>query len=121
MAATYRGVPLEEIRIASVSWAEDRAVYIRSRSARKPGDRDVEPEWATEAATDERALIAPSRPPEGTDYAEGKSLEVLGFSASAGAVLKVWLQPLGIEAGEWEGVNACFAGRSAVKRYEGSD
>ncbi len=34
-----------------------RAEYIRSRSFRRPSDKDIEPDWANEAFPDDDALI----------------------------------------------------------------
>lgn len=89
--------------------------YIRTRSSRRVHDRDVEPEWATEAATDEMSLISWAPPPRGSTAIESESLLVLGYSRSAAAVLKVWLRPLRIGHGEWVGVNAAFA-KAALQR-----
>jgi hypothetical protein len=118
---TYRGVPLEEIRIAAVQWPDESAAYIRSRSNRRANDHDVEPEWATEAATSEGAVVSWAPPPEGSDSEESESLVVLGYSAMADAVLKVWLRPIDIAAGAWIGVNAAFAKQNIARRLLGGD
>jgi hypothetical protein len=36
--------------------------YIRTRSARRPGDSDIGPEWADEAFADDDALAGLARP-----------------------------------------------------------
>ena len=113
---TYRGVPLEQIRIESVQWPDDRAEYIRTRSSRRDNDRDVEPEWATEAATS-GAEVSWAPPPEGSDAVESESLVVLGYSDMVQAVLRVWLRPIDLQAGDWIGVNAAFPKRSVAQRF----
>lgn len=106
----YEGVPYEDLPIDAVDWLH-RAEHIRTRSARYgPGELDVEPEWATEAALDRLRLVGPG---------SGRSVEVVGYSPSApardrsgtGRVLKVWLVPKE-QAGEppqgaWWGASAC--------------
>jgi hypothetical protein len=73
-----------------------RAEHVRSRSKRYgTGEFDVEPEWATEAALDRHRLAGPST--------IGESLQVVGYSTACGRILKVWLYPKDIEAGEWYG------------------
>jgi hypothetical protein len=110
-------VPLEEIRIASVLWSEEAASYIRSRSQRRRGDRDVEPEWATEAATSVGAMVSWAPPPPNSDACESESLLVVGFSEMVGVVLRVWVRPIDLAAGDWFGVNAAFVKRSLAKRF----
>lgn len=106
----HEGVPYDELRIDDVDWSH-RADHIRSRSARYgPGEFDVEPEWATEAALDPQRLVGPGG---------GRSVEVVGYSPSApargregtGRVLKVWLVPKEdpgeAPRGAWWGASAC--------------
>jgi hypothetical protein len=115
---TYRGVPLEDLRIDSVLWPDDRAEYIRTRSTRRKNDKDVEPEWATEAATSEGAEVSWAPPPEGSDALESESLLVLGYADMVRAVLKVWLRPAGdVRSGEWLGVNGAFAKKNVEKQF----
>lgn len=115
--ATYRGVPLEEIGIRSVQWPDEAAAYIKTRSERRPNDRDVEPEWATEAATSNGAEVSWAPPAEGSDAIESESLMVIGSSESAGSVLKVWLRPLDLKAGDWIGVNAAFPKARVARQF----
>ncbi len=116
---TYEGIALSELRIDEVDWFH-RGEYIRTRTVRYP-DRlefDVEPEWATEAATDPLRLVSTTG---------GKSIEVIGWSASApglqegeqGRVLKVWLVPKDLSHGVWWGASACDGNRSNRNEYEG--
>jgi hypothetical protein len=51
----YDGIPYEDLRFDEVDWSE-AADHIRDRSKRvgRPGEFDVEPEWATEALADRR-------------------------------------------------------------------
>ncbi len=77
---------------------------------RNPGDFDVEPEWATEAALEPKRLAAEA----------GASLEVIGYSAGAGRLLKVWLFPKNegnLHSGEWWGTSACAANAQDVRDY----
>lgn len=87
-----------------------RAEHIRTRSARQPGDFDVEPAWATEAALDPDRLV---------DVASEGSIVVLGFSEQAGPVLKVWLVPKDDmpASGESWGASAYAANEQNVRDY----
>jgi hypothetical protein len=106
----YRGVPVSGLRIDAIEWTEDRAEHIRTRTKRYgPGQIDVEPEWATEAATDPVRLAGPAQ--------SGESLQVVGWSGSCGRILKVWLFPKDMEAGEWYGASACEANDTNKRRY----
>lgn len=106
----YRGVPIRGLRIDAVEWTEERAEHIRSRTKRYgPGEFDIEPEWATEAATDVDRLAGPA--------GSGESLQVVGFSVSCGRVLKVWLYPKDLEAGEWYGASASEANETNQRQY----
>ena len=82
-ADRFQGIPIDELPILAVDWLH-RAEHIRTRSARQPGDLDVEPAWATETALDPDRLV---------DVASDGSIVLLGFSEQAGRVLKVWLAP----------------------------
>ena len=113
---SYRGVPLKDIEVSSVLWSEEASAYIRTRSSRRPRDRDIEPEWATEAATWSGAMGSWAPPPPGSEAIESESLMILGFSESARSVLRVWVRPLDMDRGEWLGVNAAFVKRSVARR-----
>lgn len=106
---TFEGIPVDELPIVAVDWLY-RAEHIRMRSKRYPGDFDVEPAWATEAALDPGRLV---------DIASEGSIVVLGFSGEAGRVLKVWLVPKDDmpSSGEWWGASACAANDSNTKDY----
>jgi hypothetical protein len=106
----YRGVPIQGLRIDSVEWTSDRAEHIRSRRKRHgPGEFDLEPEWATEAALDRHRLAGPAM--------TGEALQVVGYSPSCGRVLKVWLIPDDMEAGGWYGASACEANDTNKRTY----
>jgi hypothetical protein len=105
----FEGIPYSQLRIDSVD-REHRAEHIRTRSTRYgPGEFDVEPEWATEAALDPQRLVG-----RGTS---ATSIQVVGCSQSApvrvpeevGRVLKVWLVPKDHPpvSGDWWGASAC--------------
>ena len=85
---TYDGIPIPELPIDEVNW-EHRGEYIRTRSKRKgPQEFDVEPEWATAAVMDPRAVIR--RDPAGRS---GQGVRITGYSTGAGQVLAVILIP----------------------------
>ena len=104
----YEGIPLRDLRINEVDWIH-RAEHIQSRSSRTPGDFDVEPAWATQAALDPFRLMRTT---------SGVSVEVVGFSNRCGRVLKVWIVPKDMEAGAWWGASACQANRKDRREYE---
>ena len=90
----YRGVPTSSLRIEAIEWTDERVDHIRNRTKRLgSGEIDIEPEWATEAAMDVYRLAGPAN--------SGGSLQVVGFSQSCEAILKVWLYPKDLEAGTW--------------------
>ena len=116
-ADTYRGLPLDELRIDAVDWAHG-AQHLRTRTDRYgSGELDLEPEWATEASLDPRRIVRATK---------SKSLEVIGWSESApprrdgdgGRLLKVWLVPKRIDHGEWWGASACPANERDRRNYE---
>ena len=104
------GIPIRGLRIDSVEWIDERAEHVRTRTKRYgPGEFDIEPEWATEAALDPGRLAGPA--------ASGEALQVVGFSTACGRVLKVWLYPKDLEAGEWYGASACEANETNKRMY----
>jgi hypothetical protein len=46
------------------------------------------------------------------------SLQVVGFSAACDRVLKVWLYPKDMDAGEWYGASACLANPTNTRNYQ---
>lgn len=112
----FYGIAPEDLPIDDVDW-EHRGAYIRTRSTRRPGDFDVEPEWATEAAFDEFRRVAAPDPASKT----GESIRVVGYSQSADRVLVVILRPKRLPSidGSWWGVNAWAANSTAMRRYQG--
>lgn len=108
----YDGIPYEELSIETVDW-EHRAEYIRTRSARKgPKEFDIEPEWATEAVHDPRALVG-AGPSE-----SGVTIQIIGYSRGAGRLLSVLIlgkdEPV---ASDWWGVNAWGANDRDKRAY----
>jgi hypothetical protein len=101
--------------IEDIDW-HYRGEYIRTRSRRRPGDFDVEPEWATEAASDENRKIAAPDPSSKT----GQTIRVLGYSQAVNRVLVVILRPKNLPDvdGSWWGVNAWAASSTAMRRYQ---
>lgn len=81
-------MPVDDIVIEEVDWLH-RGQYIQTRSARRPGERDVTPEWATEAVFDaERLTLAPDPASR-----SGESIRVIGMSRSANRIHVVILTP----------------------------
>lgn len=117
----YKGVPMEALRIDEVIWTPERAHHIRTRSQRRAGDFDVQPEWATEGALDPHRVVRIAGNEPATE-----SLKVIGRStAAAGALgeeqllLKVWIwsdDPEG--SSTWNGGSAAKASSSDVAQYE---
>lgn len=103
----YRDAPLDRLAIREVDWTHG-AEHLRTRSERHPGDTDIEPAWATEAALEPRRAVAAT---------EGTSIQVVGWSESAGRLIKVWLVPKDLERGEWWGASACAANRRDARNY----
>lgn len=82
---------------------QHRGDYIRTRSERRPGDVDIEPEWADEAFADDDALI--DSPDPATD-------RLVGYSSSARMVIVVIYM-----RDELIGVNAWKANSTQRNRY----
>ena len=110
MDGVYKGVGLRELRINAVSWTEERAEHLR-RSRRNPDERDIECEWATEAALD------PSRVVVVAGAGESASLKVVGWSDGALILLKVWIWSDDPTRDEWNGGSAAPANGTDEKRY----
>jgi hypothetical protein len=90
-----------------VDW-QYRGDYIRTRSARRPGDTDIEPEWADEAFADDDALIDSPDPASKS----GKTDRLVGYSPSARMVIVVLHLREGLI-----GVNAWKANPTQSNRY----
>ncbi len=99
----------------AVEWPEVIVEYIRTRSERRPGDMDIEPEWATEAALDPTRILGVGTDPQTGQ--ESLSLIVIGYSAAAAEILAVWLRPKEMEEGHWYGQNAAKARRQWRRAY----
>jgi hypothetical protein len=101
--------------VQAVEWPHVIVEYIRTRSERRPGDMDIEPEWATEAALDPmRILGVRTNPKTGK---ESLSVTVIGYSAAADEILAVWLRPKDMDEGEWYGQNVAKARRQWRRAY----
>jgi len=110
----YDGIPVVDLRI-SVTDVPD-PVHLR-RSARYPGEVDIDPAAAMEAATDPHGLIA--RDPRSRT---GEAIRVIGYSATAGQVLLVVLLPDDHPpTGHWHIVTAWPAGRRQTAAYQATD
>ena len=85
-----------------------RAEYIASRSARRPGDTDIEPAWADEAFADDDAVVDSPDPASKS----GKTDRLVGYSRMARMVIVViYLRD------ELIGVNAWKANETQTHRY----
>lgn len=60
---------------------------------------------------DPKRIVAPAG-------ANSDSLEVIGFSSSAGELLKVWIYPEDLEAGNWLGASASKANSTDRRNYK---
>ena len=107
----YRGVLLGDLRIDEIDW-EANGEHLQTRSQRRAGDMDLDPEWATAAALDPYRMLRA----RGND-----ALEVVGSSPSAppvARILKVWIRPMySIDDAKWEGGSACPAGPNVRRIY----
>ena len=90
-----------------------RGEYIATRSARRPGDTDIDSAWADEAYTDEARVVFDP------DYASktGRSVRTIGYSPTAGFIITVITV---VEEGHLWGVNAWKANEKDAAAYEGS-
>ena len=85
-----------------------RGEYIRTRSERRPGDTDIEPEWAGEAFADDDALVDSPDPASKS----GETDRLVGYSPTARTVIVViYLRERLI------GVNAWKANPTQARRY----
>jgi hypothetical protein len=110
---TYHDIQLGNLYINDVKWEPEQADHIRHRAERKGqvGDMNIEPEWATEAAVDPFAIRRlPHQQPS-------RSLIVVGWSAAAEAVLRVFVIPLDLTAGLWQGTTAAKAADRVARQY----
>ncbi|WP_264030547.1 hypothetical protein [Cellulosimicrobium sp. SH8] len=109
----FLGWKVSDIPIEDVDWTESREHL--ARSMRKPGERDVQPEWATEAAFDPERLIQAPDPASRS----GKSIRIIGRSPAANRVFVVILVPKDDvqHTGAWWGASAWEADSRDVRRY----
>ena len=68
-----------------IEWSDEAAAHIRTRSARYPGDTDIEPDWTTEAVNDPLRLVAEPDPKS----AHGNSVRTTGYSHTGQMVITV--------------------------------
>lgn len=108
----YDGIRVPELPIEEVDWYY-RGEYIKHRSVRKPGEMDVEPEWATQAVMDPLAVIRRDRASR-----SGEGIRVTGYSLGASQVLVVILVPKDHPpTGAWWGANAWVANERDRRDY----
>lgn len=96
--------------MVAVDW-KYRASYIQTRSRRRAGEIDIEPSWADEAVADPDAAWLDPDPKSKS----GRSVRVIGYSATAGMVITVILVPK--DEGGWWGANAWHANRADERIY----
>lgn len=107
----YDGIPVVELPITEVDVPDP--AHLR-RSERYPGEVDIAPAAAVEAATDLRGLIA--RDPQSRT---AESIRVIGYSPMVGRVLLVVLLPEDHPpTGRWHVVTAWPAGVRFTAAYE---
>lgn len=110
----YDGIPYDELAFEEIDWSE-AAAHIRNRSTRKdrPGEIDLEPDWATEAIFDPKRVVGDSR------SRSGQSIKVIGYSKSAGRLLIVLLVPKSYPPdGDWWGASAWVANEQHEREYQ---
>jgi hypothetical protein len=94
-------------RAARLDW-QYRGRYIRTRSARRVGDTDIDPAWADEAFADDGALVDSPDPASRS----GQTDRLVGYSPSARMVIVVIYLREGLI-----GVNAWRANPTQARRY----
>jgi hypothetical protein len=94
-------------RAGRLNW-QYRGEYIRTRSARRVGDTDIDPAWADEAFADDDALVDSPDPASGS----GQTDRLIGYSPSARMVIVVTYLREGLM-----GVNAWRANQTQARRY----
>lgn len=102
-------MPLRDLVFDTVDWTLQQE-HVEQRAGRK-GTVEYEPkvEHATEACQDPRRLTSRTT----------AAVIVVGYSRSAGRVLRVILQPVGhASEGEWTGLTAHAAGSRDRNVYE---
>ena len=110
----YDGIPVADLPVTEIDVPDP--VHLR-RSLRYPGEIDIDPAAAVEAALDLRGLIA--RDPQSRT---GEAVRVVGFSPTAERLLVVVLLPDGHPpTGLWHVVTAWPAGRVLWAAYAAAD
>ena len=87
-----------------------REDYIRTRSARRSEETDIDPTWASEAAADPLAQVIDPDPAS----TSGRSVRVIGYSPTADTVITVIVVD---EEGITYGVNAWRANPKDERDY----
>lgn len=113
VSGVYKGVPIQELRIDAVLWTQDRIDHLR-RSQRNPGEADLHPEWATEAVMDPWRIVTVAA----SDSPNNAALKLIGWSASANTLLKVWIWTEDPRNVVWMGGSAVRANGSDRNRYD---
>ena len=110
----YKGVPLAHLAIDEVYWS-DRGEEHLKRAGRGKGGSDLAPEWVTEAVLDENRVMRLAR----KNRPGRESLVVIGYSRSAGALLKAWIwNDSPSTSSRWTGGSGCYANEQDAKKYE---
>jgi len=78
-----RSTVIAVARAGRLDW-QYRGDYIRTRSARRPGDTDIEPEWADEAFADDALVDSPDPASK-----SGETDRLAGYSPAARMVIVV--------------------------------
>jgi hypothetical protein len=110
----YDGILVVELPIIEVDVPDP--THLR-RSARSPGDVDIDPAAAVEAALDPHGLIA--RDPQSRT---GEAIRVIGYSTTAERVLLVVLLPDDHPpTGRWHLVTSWPAGKRLIAAYKAEE
>ena len=99
-------VPAERIE-----WDDEAAAHIRTRSARYPGDTDIDPDWTAEAVNDPQRLVDEPDPKS----RHLNSVRTTGYSPTAQMVITV--VALRDARGTQHGASAWKTRGAALRQY----
>jgi len=94
----------------SITWSQEAANHIRTRSRRYPEALDIEPDWTVEAVQDPEALWFEPDPKSSS----GLGIRIIGYSVLAGFVVTVIAYR---DGGQLRGATAYKANGSDLRAY----
>lgn len=93
-----------------ITWSDEAARHVRTRSCRYPNAADIEPDWTQEVGDDPNMLWWEPDPKSDS----GLGIRVVGYSVSAGFVLTVIVYR---GVGQLHGVTAYKSNGSDLRAY----